>query len=87
MDRVFWQPTIDGVARVGQDLVTKPPMHIYGIWKNGAEEFIYLLLKDNCFTEFCCFLENLNINQPEVYIYPLPFEPPSHLPPPPTPLG
>ena len=41
MDRVFWQPTIDGVARVGQDLVTKPPMHIYGIWKNGAEEFIY----------------------------------------------
>jgi len=41
MDRVSWQPTIHGVARVGQDLVTKPPMHIYGIWKNGAEEFIY----------------------------------------------
>ena len=41
MDRVSWQPTIHGVARVGQDLVTKPPMHIYRIWKNGAEEFIY----------------------------------------------
>ena len=23
---------------------------------------IYLLLKDNCFTEFCCFLSNLNMN-------------------------
>ena len=27
---------------------------------------IYLLLKDNCFTEFCCFLSNLNMNQPLV---------------------
>ena len=25
---------------------------------------IYLQLKDNCFTEFCCFLSNLNVNQP-----------------------
>ena len=25
--------------------------------------FIFLL-KDNCFTEFCCFLSNLNMNQP-----------------------
>ena len=24
------------------------------------------LLKDNCFTEFCCFLSNLNVNQPSV---------------------
>ena len=24
--------------------------------------FIYFLLKDNCFTEFCCFLSNLNMN-------------------------
>ena len=22
------------------------------------------LLKDNCFTEFCCFLPNLSMNQP-----------------------
>ena len=48
--------------------------------------FFNLLLKDNCFTEFCCFLSNLNMNQPQVYIYPLPFEPPSHLPPHITPL-
>ena len=33
-------------------------------------------MKDNCFTEFCCFLSNLNMNQPSVYTYPLPFEPP-----------
>ena len=25
---------------------------------------LYFLLKDNCFTEFCCFLSNLNMNQP-----------------------
>ena len=27
-------------------------------------KFIYFLMKDNCFTEFCCFLSNLNMNQP-----------------------
>ena len=27
-------------------------------------KLIYFLLKDNCFTEFCCFLSNLNMNQP-----------------------
>ena len=42
---------------------------------------LFNLFKDNCFTEFCCFLSNPNMNQPWVYIYPLPFEPPSHLPP------
>ena len=35
---------------------------------------IYFLLKDNSFTEFCCFLSNLNTNQPSVYICPLSFE-------------
>ena len=39
--------------------------------------FIYFLSKDNCFIEFCCFLSHLNMNQPQAYIYPLPFEPPS----------
>ena len=24
--------------------------------------FYLFLLKDNCFTEFCCFLSNLNMN-------------------------
>ena len=27
-------------------------------------KLIYFLLKDNCFTEFCHFLSNLNMNQP-----------------------
>ena len=44
-------------------------------------------MKDNLFTEFCCFLSNLNMNQSQVYIFPLPFEPPSHLPPHSTALG
>ena len=26
--------------------------------------FFFFPLKDNCFTEFCCFLSNLNMNQP-----------------------
>ena len=28
-------------------------------------------MKDNCFTEFCCLLSNLNMNQPQVDMYPL----------------
>ena len=27
-------------------------------------KLINFLLKDNCFTEFCCFQSNLNMNQP-----------------------
>ena len=50
-------------------------------------KLIYILLKDNCFTEFCCFLSNMNMNQLYVYIYSLPFEPLSRLPPHPTPVG
>ena len=44
-------------------------------------------MKDNCFTKCYCFLSNLPMNQPEVYIYPLSFEFDSYLPPHPTPLG
>ena len=32
---------------------------------------IYFLLKNNCCAEFCCFLPNLNMNQPQLYICPL----------------
>ena len=38
-------------------------------------------MKDNCFTILCCFLPNINMNQPSVYLYPLPFEHHSHLSP------
>ena len=44
-------------------------------------------LKGNCFTEFCCFLPNLNMNQSQVYIHHLPSETFSHFSPHPTPLG
>ena len=27
------------------------------------KKFIYFLLTNNCFTEFCCFLSNLNMNR------------------------
>jgi len=50
--------------------------HMDLCWKSNVSAFIFLiyfLLKDNCFTEFCYFLSNLNMNQPQVYIYPLPF--------------
>ena len=45
------------------------------------------LLRDNCFTELCLFLPNITMNQPQVHLCLLPLEPPSHLPPHPTPLG
>ena len=41
----------------------------------------------NCFTEFCFFLSNQNMNQPWIYIYPLRFEFATHLPPHPNLLG
>ena len=44
--------------------------------------FNYFIDKYNCFIEFCCFLSNLNMNQPYVYIYPLLCEAPLHLLPP-----
>ena len=28
--------------------------------------YVFFKLKDGCFTEFCCFLSNLNMNQPSV---------------------
>ena len=49
--------------------------------------FLNVLLVDNCFTVLCWFLPHINMNQPLAYIYPLPLEPPSHLPLHPTPLG
>ena len=39
---------------------------------------IIILLEDNCFTIFCWFLPYVNINQPQVYIYPFPPKSPSH---------
>ena len=48
--------------------------------------FLKFLLEDNCFTILCWFLPHINMNQPQVYICRLPLEPPSHLPPHPTPL-
>ena len=36
-------------------------------------------MKDNCFTILCWFLPYINMNQPWIYICPLPLEPPSHL--------
>ena len=39
------------------------------VWKHqffGAQPFYLFIfkLKDNCFTEFCCLLSNINMNQP-----------------------
>jgi len=40
--------------------------HLHFSRKEAFLSFFKLifLLKDNCFTEFCCFLSNLNMNQP-----------------------
>ena len=49
--------------------------------KHFLKNLFLFQLKDNCFIEFCCFLSDINMNQLQVYIYLLPLEPPSHLPP------
>ena len=40
------------------------PILISTTFSTNAIFKIYFILKDNCFTEFCCFLSNLNMNQP-----------------------
>ena len=47
---------------------------------------LFQLLQDICFTMLCWFLPHINMNQPQVYLCHFPLEPPSHLPPHPTPL-
>ena len=45
------------------------------------------LLQDICVTILCWFLPHVNMNQPQIYVCPLAPEPPSHLPPHPSPPG
>ena len=40
----------------------------------------FLFLQGICFTILCWFLPYINMNQPQVYMCPLPLEPPSHHP-------
>ena len=56
----------------------KPPISWY--------TFSNHLKQDICFTILCWFLPHINMNQPLVYVFPLPLKPYSYLPPPPTPL-
>ena len=87
MDREAWRAAM-GSQRVGHDWATELKWtelrflvcvyHIHFIYS-----FLkFFKLKGNSFTEFCCFLSNLNnMNQPQVYIYPYPLNlPPISLP-------
>jgi len=59
-------------------------------WESDKVLFLFLIyfqLEDNCFPMLYWFLPYINMNQPLVYIHPLPLEPLSHLPSHPTPLG
>ena len=47
--------------------------------KSFCIKFNFFRLEDNCFI-LCWYLPNINMNKPQVYIYPLPLKPPSHLP-------
>ena len=69
-------------TRVGCHFQLRDRTHLSCISCIGRQIlFFFFVLKDNCFTEFCYFLSNLNTNQPKVCICPLPLEAPSHLPP------
>ena len=54
----------------GKERYTQVNAKLQGIARRDKKAFsflkklIYFLLKDNCFTEFCCFLSNFNMNQP-----------------------
>ena len=74
VDSIGWAK--DGIEDLGQyngldiSLFSHMPLLERPLWVTFFFLFI-LLLKDSCFTEFCCFLSNLNMNQLQVYIYPL----------------
>lgn len=53
----------------------------------GTIYIFSFLLEDSCFTVLGWFLPYTSMNQPQVYIYPLPPNPRSHLPPRPAPLA
>ena len=51
----------------------------------STTSFFLFLLNYNCFTMLWQFLLHSNVHQPQIHIYPLPLEPPSHpspIPPP-----
>ena len=48
MDREAWHAVVHGITEESDKTE----------WLNCIE------LKDNCFTDFCCFLSNVNMNQP-----------------------
>ena len=69
-------------------------LHGPGGTQNGGSISFFLSsfnifsLKDNCFTEFCCFfVKPQHETAIGIYIYALPIESSSHLPPHPMPLG
>ena len=67
------------------DMVMRFSSFILLLWYNI---YIFLfLLEDNCFTVLGWFLPYTSMNQPQVYVYPLPPNPRSHLPPRPAPLA
>ena len=55
------------------------PLH----WQTSDSIFFFFnfrLLEDNCFTKLCWPLPYINMNQPQVIMYPLPPEPPPSFP-------
>ena len=66
-------------------LFLPPKLLFFFIWGGGL--LLKICLEDNCFTILYWFLPYINMNQPQVYICPLPPEPPSHLPAHSIPLG
>jgi len=56
-------------TRIRHNLVTKQIFISFSILITWPQVWclkllsLFFLLKDNCFTEFCCFLSNLNMNQ------------------------
>ena len=63
-DREAWRIAVHGSQRVRHDWATELNWRYDFVYICGFLKLIYFLLKDNCSTEFCYFLSNLNMNQP-----------------------
>ena len=79
---VIFQARILEWVAISSSMGSSPPMDQTGVSSLFCigrqihflkKKLIYLKSKDNCFIELCCFLPNINMNQPQVYICPLLF--------------
>ena len=62
----LWEVLWRFLKKLKIELLYDPAFPLLGIYPKNPKiifSFFIFVLKDNCFTEFCCFPSNLNMNQ------------------------